>query len=132
MKIHHVTDEWDYTISIDRIGDSSPLTLSISRQPEYTSLLTLSILRQPEYTPARELDGILIASSARVALERKAWSGERWCVTRIWLRGTRSRVGVPDKAHLKFLSHTTAVTDMGRIYDALRHYERGLYSGDIK
>ena len=118
MKIHHVTDEWDYTISVDRTGDSS--------------ILTLSILRQPDQVTDYTLDGIRIASSARVALERKAWSGERWCVTRIWLRGTRSRVGVPDEAHLKFLSHTNAVADMGRIYNALRHYEKDLYSKDIK
>ena len=118
MKIHHVTDEWDYTISVDRTGDFS--------------LLTLSVLRQPEYAPAREVDGVRIASSAGVELERKSWNGGRWCGTRIWLRGTRSRVGVPDEAHLKFLSHTNAVTDMGRIYNALRHYEKDLYSKDIK
>ena len=118
MKIHHVTDEWDYTISVDRTGDSS--------------ILTLSILRQPDRAPDRTLDGVRIAPSVRVALERKAWSGERWCVTRIWLRGTRSRVGVPDEAHLKFVAHTNAVADMGRIYNALRHYERDLYSEDIK
>ena len=118
MKIHHVTDEWHYTISVDITEDSSTLTLSI--------------LRQPDQTPRREVDGIRIESSAGVALEREVWNGGRWCVTRIWLRGTRPRVGVPDKAHLKFLSHTNAVTDMRRIYNALRRYERDLYSGDIK
>ena len=118
MKIHHVTDEWDYTISVDRTGDYS--------------ILTLSILRQPDRAIDCTLGGVHIVSSVRVALERKAWSGGRWCVTKIWLRGTRSRVGVPDEAHLKFLSHTNAVTDMGRIYNALRHYEKDLYSKDIK
>ena len=112
MKIHHVTDEWDYTISVDRTGDSS--------------ILTLSILRQPDRVPDRTLDGVRIASAVGVELERKAWIGEHWCVTRVWLRGVRSRVGVPDEAHLEFLTHTNAVTDMGRIYNALRRYEREL------
>ena len=118
MKIHHVTDEWDYTISVDRTGDSS--------------FLTLSILRQPEHTPDHEIDRISIESSMRVVLERKDWNGERWCVTKIWLRGTRSSAGVPDETRIEFLTHSYAVIDMGRIYNALRHYERDLYSGDIK
>ena len=118
MKIHHVTDEWDYTISIDRTWDSS--------------FLTVSILRQPEHTPACEINGVRIESLARVALERKNWDGGRWCVTNIWLRGTRSSAGVPDETRLKFLTHSNAVIDMGRIYNTLRRYERGLYSGDIK
>ena len=45
MKIHHVTREWDYTISVDRTGDSSTLTLSILRQPDRAPGRTLDFPR---------------------------------------------------------------------------------------
>ena len=48
MKIHHVTDEWDYTLGVEEIG-------------RYY-YLTLSILRQPDRVPNRDLDGIQVRS----------------------------------------------------------------------
>ena len=109
MKIHHVTDEWDYTISVDRTGDSS--------------ILTLSILRQPDQVPDRKVDGIQIRSRANVEMGRHSDWG---AVGDVWLRGNRSNRGVAASSRLPFITRRAANEQLIRVYNALRRYEREL------
>ena len=107
MKIHHVTDEWDYTISVDRTGDSS--------------FLTLSILRQPDRAPECDWDGIRVRSWAGVAMNRRNDWG---AVEEVWLRGHGSIRGVAGESRLPFLTHRAAIEQLIRVYNVLRHYEK--------
>ena len=109
MKIHHVTDEWDYTIRVDRTGDSSTLTLSI--------------LRQPDQVPDRKVDGIRVLSWANVEIKRHSTWGE---VDEVWLRGNKSIRGVAGDSRLRFITRHAANKQLIRVYNALRRYERDL------
>ena len=109
MKIHHVTDEWDYTLGVEEIGSYH--------------YLTLSILRQPILTPHRELDGILVRSWARVEIKRHSDWGE---VEEVWLRGNWSIHGVAGDSRLRFITRRAADEQLIRVYNVLRRYEREL------
>ena len=63
MKIHHVTDEWDYTLGVEEI---------VKKRGERLYYLTLSILRQPDRAPDCEWDGIRVRSSECVAVCRRS------------------------------------------------------------
>ena len=109
MKIHHVTDEWDYTLGVEEKGSYH--------------YLTLSILRQPIITPLRELDGIRVLSWANVEINRHSTWGE---VDEVWLRGIKSIHGVAGDSRLRFITRHAADKQLIRVYNALRRYERDL------
>ena len=108
MKIHHITDEWDYTLCTSPGGGS-----------EY--YLTFSILRQPERTPDFTCNGIKIRSSSVVELVRSR--GE---ITEVWLRGDESRADEADGNSKTFPTHTAAVKQLSFVYNSLRQYEEYL------
>ena len=109
MKIHHVTDEWNYTLGVEEKGSYH--------------YLTLSILRQPILTPLRESDGIRVLSWAHVDMVRHSdWGG----VEEVWLRGTKSIHGVAGDSRLPFITRRVADEQLIRVYNALRRYERDL------
>ena len=114
MKIHHVTDEWDYTLGVEKIGS-------------YYNLI-FSILRQPDRVPDRKVDGIRVLSWLNVELVRRgAWSGGDWGgVDEVWLRGCNSSRGVAASARLRFITRHAANKQLIRVYNALRRYEREL------
>ena len=114
MKIHHVTDEWNYTLGVEEKGNYH--------------YLTLSILRQPIITPPRELDGIRVLSWANVDMVRHgAWAGGDWGgVDEVWLRGNMSIHGVDASSRLPFITRHAASKQLIRVYNALRRYERDL------
>ena len=112
MKIHHVTDEWDYTLGI-----------SPGRCSEY--FLTFSILRQPERTPDFICNGIKIRSAASVELYV---SGSD--TTCLWLRGSASRAGRAEGHSAVFPTHSAAVKQLSYVYDSLRQYEEHLVGLD--
>ena len=107
MKIHHVTDEWDYTLSVEK--------------DDTYRVLTLSILRQPDRVPTCNWGGIRVGSAAGVAICRGDHTGN---ISEIWLRGTRSEHGIADASRLLFAEHYAAIKQLSRVYNALRHYER--------
>ena len=107
MKIHHVTDEWDYTLGVEKI--------------DKYHYLTLSILRQPDRVPACDWDGIQVRSWACVLMGRRSEWG---AVDEVGLRGHGSMRGVADEARLKFLTHRAAIEQLIRVYNVLRHYEK--------
>lgn len=109
MKIHHVTDEWNYTLGVEEIGSYH--------------YLTLSILRQPIITPHRDLDGIRVLSWANVEIKRHSTWGE---VDEVWLRGNMSIHGVDASSRLPFITRYTANKQLIRVYNTLRRYERDL------
>ena len=109
MKIHHVTDEWNYTLGVEEIGSYH--------------YLTLSILRQPIITPHRDLDGIRVLSWANVEIKRHSTWGE---VDEVWLRGNKSIHGVAASSRLQFITRYTANKQLIRVYNTLRRYERDL------
>ena len=106
MKIHHVTDEWDYTLSVEEIGGCIFLTLSILRQPD----------RVPDYT----LDGVRVGSRVVVALVQ--YSGAN-AVVEVWLRGHRSKRGVADESRFPVKTRRAAIEQLVRVYNVLRRYE---------
>ena len=108
MKIHHVTDEWDYTLGI-----------SPGRGSEY--FLTFSILRQPERTPEFICNGIKIKSIGSVEFYV---SGSD--ITYIWLRGRDSRADRADGHSAVFPTHSAAVKQLSYVYKSLRQYEEHL------
>ena len=108
MKIHHITDEWDYTLSISPFRDS-----------EY--YLTLLILRQPEHTPKFTCKGITIWSSSQVELVRSCGD-----ITEVWLRGDDSPADKADGDGKIFPTHSAAVKQLSYVYSALRQYEEYL------
>ena len=109
MKIHHVTDEWDYTLGVEEKGSYH--------------YLTLSILRQPIHTPERTLDGIRVLSWANVEIKRHSAWGE---VDEVWLRGNMSIHGVAASSRLRFITLHAANKQLVRVYNVLRRYEREL------
>ena len=109
MKIHHVTDEWDYTLGVEDVGSYY--------------YLTLSILRQPDRVPDRELDGIRVLSWANVEIKRHSAWGE---VDEVWLRGNMSIHGVAASSRLRFITLHAVNKQLIRVYNALRRYERDL------
>ena len=109
MKIHHVTDEWNYTLGVEEKGNYH--------------YLTLSILRQPIITPHRDLDGIRVLSWANVDMVRHSTWGE---VDEVWLRGNMSIHGVAGDSRLRFITRHAASKQLIRVYNALRRYERDL------
>ena len=109
MKIHHVTDEWDYTLSVEK-------------DDAYHNL-TLSILRQPDRVPDYNWGGIQVRhSSFNVAICR---GDDNENITEIWLRGVHSERNIADASRLLFAEHYAAIKQLSRIYNALRNYERG-------
>lgn len=118
MKIHHVTDEWDYTLGISPGGGS-----------EY--FLTFSILRQPERTPDFICNGIKIRSAASVELYVSGsdttclWLRGR-DITCLWLRGSASRADRAEGHSAVFPTHSAAVKQLSYVYDSLRQYEEHL------
>ena len=112
MKIHHVTDEWDYTLGVEEIG-------------RYY-YLTLSILRQPDRVPNRELDGVQVRSWLNVEITRLNPHSDWGEVGEVWLRGTTAIHGVADHARLRFITRHAANGQLIRVYNALRRYERDL------
>ena len=109
MKIHHVTDEWNYTLGVEEIDSYYHLTLSI--------------LRQPTITPHRELDGIRVRSWAHVQISQHSDWG---AVDEVWLRGNMSIPGVAGDSRLRFITRHAANKQLIRVYNALRRYEREL------
>ena len=114
MKIHHVTDEWDYTLGVEKIGS-------------YYNLI-FSILRQPDRVPDRKVDGIRVLSWANVDMGRRStWSGgDLGGVDEVWLRGNMSKRGVAASSRLRFTTRRAANEQLIRVYNALRRYEREL------
>ena len=107
MKIHHVTDEWDYTISVEKTDKHH--------------YLILSVLRQPDRVPACDWDGIRVRSWAMVSVNRRSDLG---VVDEVWLRGFKSERGVACETRLPFLTHRAAIEQLVRVYNVLRHYEK--------
>ena len=107
MKIHHITDEWDYTLSVEK--------------DDAYHRLTLSILRQPDRVPDYNWGGIRVSSSVRVAMCR---SDANKNISEIWLRGVDSKRGIAYASGLLFNKHYAAIKQLSRVYNALRHYER--------
>ena len=115
MKIHHVTDEWDYTLGVEEIVKK--------RGERLYYYLTLSILRQPDRVPDCTLDGIRVRSWSNVEITRhSAWGG----VDEVWLRGNRAIHGVDGKSRLRFITRHAANGQLIRVYNVLRRYERDL------
>ena len=108
MKIHHVTDEWDYTLSVSPFGGS-----------DY--YLTLLILRQPERTPAFTCNGIKIRSAGSVELDVS--DGD---IVGVWLRGHDSRANKADDNSRIFPTPSAAVKQLSYVYKSLRQYEEHL------
>ena len=109
MKIHHVTDEWDYTLGVEEID-------------RYYHLV-LSILRQPDQTPPCEINGIRVRSRANVGMFRRTTWG---AVAEVGLRGDMSNHGVAASSMLRFTTRRAANEQLIRVYNTLRHYERDL------
>ena len=114
MKIHHVTDEWDYTLGVEEI---------VKKRGERLYYLTLSILRQPDRVPNYTLDGIRVHSWSNVEINLCSEGGE---LDAVWLRGHQSKHGVADHARFPFLTHRVANEQLIRVYNVLRRYERDL------
>ena len=108
MKIHHITDEWDYTLGVSRCRGSE-------------HYLTLIILRQPERTPDFTCNGIKIRSSSIVEL---CVSGGN--ITEVWLRGSWSRADKAEGHSEIFPTHSAAVKQLSFVYNSLRQYEEHL------
>lgn len=108
MKIRHITDEWDYTLSVSPYRGSE-------------HYLTLLILRQPEHTPEFICNGIEIASSSTVELDRR--HGD---ITKVWLRGDESPADRADGNSKTFPTHSAAVKQLSYVYKSLRQYEERL------
>ena len=107
MKIHHVTDEWDYTLSVEETT-------------KYI-YLTLSILRQPDRVPDCTVDGVRVRSWANVSLGRSGtWGG----VNEVWLRGFKTILNGEDESRLQFRTRRDATEQLIRVYNALRRYEK--------
>ena len=114
MKIHHVTDEWDYTLGVEEI---------VKKRGERLYYLTLSILRQPDRVPNYTLDGIQVRSWLNVEITRHSAWGE---VDAVWLRGSTAIHGVDGKSRLRFITRHAANGQLIRVYNVLRRYERDL------
>ena len=114
MKIHHVTDEWDYTLGVEEI---------VEKRGKRHYYLTLSILRQPARVTDCTLDGIRVRSWAKADMSRRSEWGE---VNVVWLRGHTSKHGVADHARIPFITHRAANEQLIRVYNVLRRYERDL------
>lgn len=116
MKIHHITDEWDYTLSVSPYWGSE-------------HYLTLLILRQPERTPDFICNGIKIKSLVRAELYVRGSD-----ITYIWLRGRESRADRADGSSEVFPTHSAAVKQLSYVYNSLRQYEKhlvGLSRGEV-
>ena len=119
MKIHHITDEWDYTLSVEKDDAYHRLTLSILRQPDRVPGYNLGGIQVPGYN----WGGIRVRSSVGVAICR---SDANKNISEIWLRGVDSKRGIAYASGLLFNKHYAAIKQLSRVYNALRHYEREL------
>ena len=110
MKIHHITDEWDYTLSVSPFMGSK-------------YYLTFSILRQPERTPDFTCGGIRIRSSGGVELDVSSVD-----IVGVWLRGADSPADKAEGNSRIFPTHSAAVKQLSYVYNSLRQYENYLGS----